>query len=161
MLIRKAQKKDLKTVVGMAVLLVGSVVGEHIHHPRYAKYLKKKPFYKEMLNTYFLKKLRSRDAIIHVAEKNNEIAAYCLSYISKEVPIYVIDITGYISDLYVMPKFRGQGISTMLKDAAFAWFRKKGIAHASIKTYFLNDRARSIYLHWGFFEYSVNLRKNI
>jgi len=159
MIVRKARINDVPEIVNLGVLLVSTFKDEY--GSKFLEYLKKKPNYKDMLDEYFSKKIRSRNAVIHVAEDNGKVVGYSLSYLAKEVPIYLIDMTGYLSDIYVLPEYRGKGISSMLKDAAFDWFRKKDLTHASIKTYSINEKAKSIYRHWGFLEFSVGFRKKV
>ena len=94
-------------------------------------------------------------------ENERKLVGYSLAYIIKEMPIYVIDKTGHLRDLYILPEYRGKGIATKFKDETLDWFKKKGIKYASIKTRIVNKKAIEIYKHWGFFEYTVSFRKKI
>ncbi|NOR85512.1 hypothetical protein GQ473_05330 [archaeon] len=48
----------------------------------------------------------SKNAIILVAENERKLIGYSLSYILDKIPIYVIDKTEHLGDLYVLPKYR-------------------------------------------------------
>ena len=99
---------------------------------------------------FFIRNIRSRNGIVHVAEMDGKLVGYAFSNISKNPPVYRIDETGYISDLYVKRGFRGKRISSMFKDEAMKWFRKKGLKMASLRCNFDNKEARRIYEKWGF-----------
>ena len=162
MIIRKARLNEVSKVVKLADLLVNSTKSENwTNDALYLEQEKKKQDYLENLTKFYTKKIHSKNAILLVAENEGKLVGYLLAYIVKEIPIYVIDKTGYIGDIYVLPEYRGRGIATKLKDAAFLWFSEKGINTASIKTRFVNKNAIKIYKKWGFFEYTVSLRKKI
>ncbi len=162
MIVRKALVEDIPEILKLAGFLVNSTKTEHwTEDAAYLEQEEKKPDYLENLKEFFLKKIHSENALLLVCETEGKLVGYSLCYIAKEMPIYVIDKTGYLSDLYILPEYRGKGISTKFKDAAFDWFKKKGITHASVKTRIVNKKSKEIYKHWGFFEYSVSFRKKI
>lgn len=110
----------------------------------------------------FLKKnIKSKDAMVYIAEVGREPAGYSLIYIKKNIPIYKLDKTGYLSDLFVRKRFRGLGLSSKFNNTAIKWFKKKGIKYLSIHVYSYNDKARFIYKKWGFFDFHVEMRRKI
>ena len=107
------------------------------------------------------KNIKSDNSVVHIAEVDGEPAGYSLIYIKENIPVYKLESTGYLSDLFVRKKFRSLGISSALKDNAIKWFKNKGIKYLSIQVYSYNDKARSIYKKWGFYDFHVEMRREI
>lgn len=57
---------------------------------------------------------------------------------------------GYIKNIYVAPRLRGQGCGKMLLDAADDWFRRNGCTKASLDASLCNERAIQIYHAAGY-----------
>lgn len=57
---------------------------------------------------------------------------------------------GYIKNIYVAPRLRGQGWARRLLDAADEWFLANGCSRAALDASICNSRAVAIYLAAGF-----------
>lgn len=57
---------------------------------------------------------------------------------------------GYIKNIYVAPRLRGQGFGRMLLDAADDWFVRHGCTKASLDASLCNERAVRIYQAAGY-----------
>ena len=57
---------------------------------------------------------------------------------------------GYIKNIYVAPRLRGQGCGKILLDAADDWFRRNGCSKASLDASVCNGRAVDVYLAAGY-----------
>jgi len=81
--------------------------------------------------------------------------------IKKNTPIFSLEKLGHISDLFVRKKFRGIGISSMFRDEAIRWFKKKRMKYATLDVYPDNVIPYKIYKKWGFFDFHLEMRKKI
>ena len=130
-------------------------------NPKLKPYLIKKKNAPQNFKAFIQKNIRSRNAVVHIAEIDGKAAGYHLSYIKPIIPVFKLDKIGYMADLFVKKEFRGLGISSRFKEEAFKWFKKKGMKHASIAVYFDNTGPHSIYKKWGFMDYHVEMRKKL
>ena len=64
---------------------------------------------------------------------------------------------GYLSDLYVRPHARAQGIAAALVREVANALRAQGATHVTLNVDVRNDQARAVYRRWQFREESVNL----
>lgn len=116
---------------------------------------------KEIMRKFFQKNIRSRKAMVFVAEINGKLVGYCMVFIKKNSPVYKLKEFGYISDLFVKESFRGMKISSGFRDKALEWFRKKSVKHMTLDVFVNNKHAHEIYNKWGLFDYTINMRKMI
>lgn len=160
--IRKAGLKDVPTILGMWKEFMKDheriVLGKN---KKQRVYLSKKPGAEKMFGKYIAKNIRSPNSIVNIAEVGGNPAGYSLTFIKKNIMIFTVGKLGHMSDLFVRDKYRGLGISSLLKEEAFRWLKKKGIAHASIMVNPDNPHARGIYKKWGFMEYHVEMRRKV
>lgn len=110
---------------------------------------------------FAIQQIKSRKGLVSIAEVNGRPAGYSLSLIKKNIQVYALDELGYIVDMYVEKKYQGLGISSKLKDEVINWFKKKKVKHISLRVYYDNEQARSIYETWGFFNHSIEMCKEI
>jgi len=68
---------------------------------------------------------------------------------------------GYISDICVMPGFRGRRIATQLLNRIEQDLRRAGVTRLRINSLALNQSARTSYEHAGFFPYEIIYEKTI
>jgi GNAT superfamily N-acetyltransferase len=108
-----------------------------------------------------LKNIRSPNGLVLIAEKGGKPVGYSLNQIKPNIPVFSIRKLGYLSDLYLKPGYRGKGIGAMFRDAAFRWFRKKGIRHVSIMVHALNPAAWAAYKSWGFSDFKMEMVRRI
>jgi GNAT superfamily N-acetyltransferase len=161
-MIRKAGLKDVPLIVKMWKEFVKD--HERIvlsNNPKQKTYLSRRPGAAKMFGKYISKQIRSTNAVVHIADVKGKPAGYNLTFTKKNIPIFTVGKLGYLSDLFVRDKYRGMGISSMLKDEALRWLKKKGVAHASIMVNPNNPHAHKIYKRWGFMEYHVEMRKKL
>ncbi|OCA88084.1 hypothetical protein A8F94_09705 [Bacillus sp. FJAT-27225] len=126
----------------------------------------------EMEEIYELAGVNRREATNHNAEDNRErmIEAYehsakygayfrCLMdgetlvgwvYVDKAYDYLTGDEVGWISDIFVKPKYRGRGYSKMLIDEALKEFRENGYQEAGLNVYVHNEVAMKLYEKMGF-----------
>lgn len=160
--IRKANLKDENLIVNLWLLfrddhkcIILDNNKELIKHQMMKKDAEK------IFRDYLKKHLSSKDAYIQIAFVDKKIAGYNLNYVQSSNPVFVIDKTGYISDLFVKKEYRGLKISSKFKENAFRFFKKKNLNYASIKVWPDNLYAHKIYKKWGFSDIHVEMRKKI
>ena len=105
--------------------------------------------------------IKSKNMEIYIAKVDDVSVGYSLIYIKDEIPIFKVKKLGYISDLFVKKEFRKKKISSKLMAVSMAWFRKKGLKHTSIILYADNPYAHTVYKKWGFFDYKIEMRRNL
>lgn len=162
MKIRKAGLKDLPQLFGLwkefqvthdaSVVKASPKIRPHLAQLKNAGGIWKK---------YAKKNFSSGKAAFFVAEEKGKLVAYSLLVIEKNIPLYKVKEFGYMSDLFVKPKFRGKGISSLLHKAALKWFKSKKIRYIEIRVHATNKKAHKIYKKWGFTDFQIRLRKTI
>ena len=157
-MVRKAKLRDSEEVAQMFVEFMRNhdkiVLKEN---PKLKPYVAKKKNIKSGFKRHIEKSIRSKNALVLIEEGKG----YCLCHIKKNIPIFVIEKYGFISDLFVKKRYRGKGISSEFKNKAFEWFRQKKIKHAAIGVYSNNKKARKIYSKWGFIEHHIEMKRKI
>jgi ribosomal protein S18 acetylase RimI-like enzyme len=68
---------------------------------------------------------------------------------------------GYISDICVMPEFRGQRVAARLLDGIEQYLRRAGVVRLRINALAANTSARASYAHAGFAPYETMYEKLI
>jgi ribosomal protein S18 acetylase RimI-like enzyme len=131
-------------------------------NPAMKLYLAMKADAPKSFGKFVKKNILSSNAEVLIAEVGGKPAGYDLVYIkNRNIPIFKIEKFGYISDMFVRKKYRGLGISSMLKDEAFRWFRKKGITHISLLVASDNGIVRKVYRKWGFMDCFTEMRRRV
>ena len=159
---RKAKLSDLETIVGLwydFMRLHDKIVLKK--NKRLKPHLLMKKDAKDKFRRFCKRMIYSKKGLVLVAEIEGKIVGYSLSFIKKYIKIYNLDRTGYISDMYIDPKFQGKNLSTQLIKETFKWFKSKGLKYAELTVFNDNEHAHSIYRHWGFFDYSRQMRMKI
>jgi GNAT superfamily N-acetyltransferase len=165
-IIRKANLKDLDELIKVWVKFMkvhDTVVIKK--NPKLKEHLSMKHDSKDKWIKFAKRMIYSKRGLLLVVEesngKNKKILGYSLTFIKKNIKIYKIEKIGYISDMYVEPKYQGKGLSSKLSEETFKWLKSKGIKHVELTVFSDNIKAHSIYKHWKFFDYSVNMRMKI
>jgi ribosomal protein S18 acetylase RimI-like enzyme len=84
------------------------------------------------------------------AKDGDEYAGYLFGCLKDTSYSYKIRRVGYLDSLIVSEKYRGQGISTKMKELFFDWLRSKNITICQIHVNAKNTSALDIYKKWGF-----------
>lgn len=105
-------------------------------------------------------KFKSGELGLFVAEKN-VVVGYVSGWVETRPPIYVLNKIGYLSNIYVVPKHRRQGIGAALNSALLDWFRKQGLEHVELT---VDSRAKESVNSWvgmGYEEVGKRMRVNL
>ena len=128
---------------------------------RFREFVKKKENAPALFRKYVTKDIRSPKAKIILAHVNNELVGYSIALISEDIPLFRTGKIGCIADIFVRKEFHGKGISSLLKEHAFRWFKEKGVKYVSVSVLGANEHAHEVYKKWGFFDYKIELRREI
>lgn len=94
--------------------------------------------------------IESDSAELYVATINNEIIASGYGLIKRNDAKFYYREYGYIGFIYVKDEHRGQGISKLIINAIFKWFRTKKIEEVKLTVYEENPSAIKAYEKLGF-----------
>jgi len=101
-----------------------------------------------------------KNDIILVAKDNNNLVGYIWGSI-HERKSHKLSKLGYIDELYVVQKFRKQGVVKKLANELFKEFKNKGCNHITTHTDFENDKARQFYEAIGMSVVTLELWKEV
>lgn len=108
--------------------------------------------------------IRTQQGSIFVAERSGELLGFiiCLIGMLDEGERHIVEAErrfGYISDLYVRPTARGNGVGTALLQAAEAYFRTLGLTTVQITVLYDNHQARRVYEYNSYTPYELTYKK--
>ena len=150
--IRKATIKDFERLKDIKLK---SKTGER----KYNKSLK--PINKvEKRYFYYLKKdLTFKERAIFIAIENDKIIGMILGKIIDTLSIAKFKKRGYISNLYILPKYRRKGIAKKMVEELIKWFKENNIKNLRLEVYSKNKPALNIYHKLRFKEYAIKMKK--
>lgn len=102
-------------------------------------------------SSWALKKLEDNELGLFVALEGDTIIGYVSGYIESRAPIYKLRTIGYVSNMYILPLFRGKGIGSKLHHTLLQWFKEKGVAYIELN---VDARASPIIATWQHFGYT-------
>lgn len=85
-----------------------------------------------------------------LAEEAGRVLGFAIAWTKKPR-------VGYVSDLYVVPSARGQGVGAALLRLVAGTLGEQGVTHLTLDVDVANADARAVYARWGFAEESVDL----
>jgi ribosomal protein S18 acetylase RimI-like enzyme len=106
---------------------------------------------------WMLAKARASGAVL-IAEVGGEFAGLAAGWIEQEERIQETDDSnrfGFISDVYVLPEFRGRRVASQLIEGLDPYFRRAGVRRVRMGVLAANRSARAAYEYTGFAPYEV------
>ena len=165
--IRKARTTDLP----LLVLMEGEYARDQrrsvlVENGRLRPYMQRVSGAKSALvlrevSKYFRQCLRSRNVVVSIAEQDSHPVGFSIVSIRTSPPIRKLRRHGNIDVFFVRRKYRGRGISSLMMDRATKWFIRRGVKHVGLEVINDNKLARAIYKKWGFYDFFVEMRKEI
>ena len=110
---------------------------------------------------HFLSTLRSREAVIFVAESRGDVVGYVLGEMHSRKPLYPIGKYGFISDLAVMERERRRGIGTALVERVMEWFRRRRATAVELFVAQANPASEAFWESMGFRGFLRLVRKEL
>jgi len=154
MKIRKAKKQDIKQIKNLVIKLFST--WDKIDP---ADKLDKDWFNKPKANKFYTDIINKQDKLLLVAEENNNLIAYLLLETQFRDPFLKGNRIGYISELYVLPRYRGKGISKALLNQGEKWFKKKKFKWIQVSTHSRDKPAIKFWEKKGFKEFNKYFNK--
>ena len=105
-----------------------------------------------------------QDGAVLVAEVGGAFAGFAAGWIAQD---HVIEETpdsnryGYISDVCVLPPFRGRGVASRLLEAIETRLRRSGVSRLRLSALAANAAARRVYERSGYTLYEVVYEKPV
>lgn len=85
-----------------------------------------------------------------VAEGDDDLVGYISIEYAESPPVFARGDNGTVTELYVVPDYRGKGLASDLFERAVAWATERGCDQLKISVHPENEPARSVYREWGF-----------
>jgi ribosomal protein S18 acetylase RimI-like enzyme len=99
---------------------------------------------------FLVSRLTKSDTAVLVAERSKEVVGYAYASIEPTSWEDLRGPCGFLHDLYVDARSRGQGVGRELADAAIAWIRSKGMSQVVLWSKTGNDSAQRLFARLGF-----------
>jgi ribosomal protein S18 acetylase RimI-like enzyme len=108
-----------------------------------------------------LERCAHTDGVIFVAEESGQVIGFVavLAHVDSESMIEADRDYAYISDLIVLPKYRGQGVGRALMLRAESYARERGANILKVDVLTANSGAYRLYQHLGFHDHEIRLTK--
>ncbi len=142
MLIREATKKDIPALCDIYRILFAEMAS-----------LQPDIWKEGEQNTSFLKELiRDSNAVLYIAEVEDQIAGFTLATENKRPPFPCIQPHryAYLMDMAVLPPFRGKGIGSYLIERVKDWARSRQLDFVELGVLQNNTGAIRLYERQGF-----------
>ena len=121
--------------------------------------LDKSWFKKSKSNKFYTDLLKNKDKLLLVAEDNKKLIGYLLLETKFRDPFLEGNRIGYVSELYVLPKYRRKGISKSLLEQGNKWFKKKRFKWIMVSTHSRDKPAIRFWEKKGFKEFNKYFNK--
>jgi len=160
--IREARYADIDTIITLWHELMDdqrAKIQQHQHEHRFD--FEEKTQSERMFRRFIKQLLRTDQGAVFLAEDKKQPVGYLQIHISKNIPLFQLEKLGELNDIYVRAPWRGQGISSQLKDEAVRWCKKHNIKKVMLKVLPSNPHARQAYEAWGFSAFILEMRMNL
>lgn len=104
-------------------------------------------------------KLAGKLSLVNVVEQTGEVAGFLHAGISLLPDYYREDRAGVVFHLYVLPRYRGQGVAGMLAGDALNWFAERKADTIELQVLERNEKARKFWSKLGFVDELRQMRK--
>ncbi|MBD2212697.1 GNAT family N-acetyltransferase [Calothrix sp. FACHB-156] len=99
----------------------------------------------------WLARLANSDiSVFLVAEDEENLVAFLVATVEREIPIYRLKEFAFIHDIWVEPDYRQQGVARQMVIQAVERFEKMGIKQIRLDTAAINEAARRLFASCGF-----------
>jgi ribosomal protein S18 acetylase RimI-like enzyme len=152
MLIRPATPDDVPAVLPMVSALA------ELHEKWDPQRFDYKPNTAQMYDRWLHSRAMDDRSVFLVAEREpGKIVGFTIATIEHTIPIYRLDETGFIHDMWVEPQYRNEGIARQMTMLVIEKFREKGIKQIRLETATANDAARKLFESCGFRVSSIEM----
>ncbi|BAY97685.1 acetyltransferase, GNAT family protein [Tolypothrix tenuis PCC 7101] len=92
----------------------------------------------------------SDSSVFLVAEDEENLVAFLVATVEREIPIYRLKEFAFIHDVWVEPDYRQRGVAREMVILAVESFQKMGIKQIRLDTAAINEAARRLFASCGF-----------
>ena len=111
---------------------------------------------------YFKKRITKNDGCVLIAFVNDKIVGYLAGGFNKKSSVRVLPKKfARLENMFVLDKFRGQGIGTKLFQAFVDWCQSKGVGRLRVVASAQNTKGINFYKKNGFIDYDLILEKDL
>ena len=152
MIVRKAKIKDVDEITNLNYLLMK-------YHEKIDKYYEINKDHRKIHNKYVKKLIRSKNALVLVAEVNGKIVGTMYGAIKKRPPVMEVKKFGHLGDAFILKKYRKQGIGKKLTKELMKWFKSKRVKFVELEADIRNETAMKSWESLGFKSFMVKMKK--
>jgi ribosomal protein S18 acetylase RimI-like enzyme len=109
---------------------------------------------------FLVSQLSDPDSFVAVAERSNEVVGYILAEVGGTSWKDLRGPGGFIHDIYVDERARGEGVGRELLRAALAWIRSRGMSQTVLFSKSGNESAQRLFAKMGFRETMVEMTRD-
>ena len=151
MTIRSATPADIPAVLPMVSKLAA------LHEAWDPQRYDYKPEPEKMYHRWLTARANDEHSVFLVADRESRIVGFLIATMVGTIPIYRLEETGYIHDLWVEPDYRNEGIARQMTMLAVERFREMGVKQIRLETATKNDAARKLFESCGFRVSSIEM----
>jgi len=152
MIVRKAKIKDADEITKLNYLLMK-------YHEKIDKYYNINKDHRKICNKYVKKLIRSKNALVLVAEVNEKIVGTMYGAIKKRPPIMKVRKFGHLGDAFILKKYRKQGVGKKLTEELMKWFKSKKIEFVELEVDVRNKIGLKSWKRLGFKPFMTKMKK--
>ena len=109
---------------------------------------------------YISETINSKDTVLFVAKENKKVLGYLILYIQTYPQCFFTDTRkGFIGSIGVDENYRGQGVGTMLLNAAETYLKENDIFVFETDVFIFNKEAEKLYNRFGFNDIKICKKK--
>ena len=127
-------------------------------HMNFNDYVMPSSFWEVYMKNYFERDIGKANKITFIAKDNNLYIGFIKAEIRIAPEIFGGGKHGYISEIYIDEKYRGDGTALVLIEKVMNWIKEKNISSIRLNVNSQNIRAIKFYEKLGFFEVNKTLR---
>lgn len=152
--LRKGRKTDLPEIVRLNGKLADI-------HAKTDSYFLPGSETREPVSRWLESVFEDKNALVLVVEKEEELRGYFIGLIEETKPFVRPDREGRISDAYLEPRFRGQGITGEALERFKKWLKGENIDSIRLSVHSENEEAIKAWRKLGFREYMKRMKIDI
>ncbi|MBD2205156.1 GNAT family N-acetyltransferase [Calothrix sp. FACHB-1219] len=92
----------------------------------------------------------SERSVFLVTEDAENLVAFLVATVEREIPIYRLQEYAFIHDLWVEPEYRQKGVAKQMVMQAVERFEQMGVKQIRLDTAAINEAARKLFASCGF-----------
>ena len=98
----------------------------------------------------FLRWNMTKGKVIVALDDDDMPAGFIMGHVKEYPKLFRLDECGIISDMYIIPEHRNQGLGTEMVKELFQWFDEKGMERIELRVEPSNDQGYSFWKKVGF-----------